>query len=60
MFRGGRGGERQGEKHQCMVASHTPATGELADNPGMCPDWESNWQHLLNPLSYTSQVKAYF
>ena len=38
----GRGGEREGEKHQCAVASHTPLTGDLVRNPGMCPDWESN------------------
>ena len=25
------------------VASCTPPTGDLARNPGMCPDWESNW-----------------
>ena len=25
-----------------MVASHVPPTGDLACNPGMCPDWESN------------------
>ena len=24
------------------VASHLPSTGDLADNPGMYPDWESN------------------
>ena len=24
-----------------MVASLTPPTGDLACNPGMCPDWES-------------------
>ena len=35
-------GEREGEKHQCVVASLTPPTGDLACNPGMCPDWESN------------------
>ena len=35
-------GEREGEKHQCVVASCTPPTGNLAHNPGMCPDWESN------------------
>ena len=34
---------RQGEKHQCVVASRAPPTGDLACNPGMCPDWESNW-----------------
>ena len=40
----GREGEREGEKYQCVVASRTPPTGDLACNPGMCPDWESNWQ----------------
>ena len=38
----GREEEREGEKHKCVVASHTPPTGDLACNPGMCPDWESN------------------
>ena len=37
-----REGEREGEKH-CVVASHVPPTGDLAHNPGRCPDWESNW-----------------
>ena len=40
----GREGEREGEKHQCVVASHTFPTGGLARNPGMGPDWESNWR----------------
>ena len=31
------------EKHQCVVAFRKPPTGNLAHNPGMCPDWESNW-----------------
>ena len=31
----GKEGEREGQKHQCVVASHTPATGDLAHNPGM-------------------------
>ena len=35
----GREGET-GEKHQCVVASLTPPTGDLAGNPGMCPDLE--------------------
>ena len=34
--------EREEEEHQCVVASCTPPTGDLAHNPGMCPDWESN------------------
>ena len=38
----GREGEREGEKHQYVVASHEPHTGDLACNPGMCPEWESN------------------
>ena len=45
MFRErGREGEREGEKHQCVVVSHMPPTGDPACNPGMCPDWEWNWQ----------------
>ena len=27
--RGGREGEREGEKHQCLVASHMPPTEDL-------------------------------
>ena len=27
-----------------MDASHKPPTGDLACNPGMCPDWELNQQ----------------
>ena len=38
----GREGGREGEKHQCVVASSTPPARDLACNPGMCPDWESN------------------
>ena len=43
MFRQrGRETEREGEKHQCVVASHRPPTGDLARNSGMCLDWELN------------------
>ena len=35
-------GEREGEKRQYVVASPVPHTGDLAHNPPMCPDWESN------------------
>ena len=35
--RGGREGGREGEKH-LLVASHMPPTGDLAHNPGMCPE----------------------
>ena len=34
----GRELEREGEKHQCVVASHMPPTGDLARNSGRCPD----------------------
>ena len=33
----GRVGEREGEKHQCVVASHVPPTGDLAHNLGVYP-----------------------
>ena len=23
---------------------HLPSAGDMACNPGMCPDWELNWQ----------------
>ena len=36
----GREGEREGEKHQCVVASQVPPTGDLAHNPVICPDGE--------------------
>ena len=57
----GEGREKEGEKHRCVVASYVPPTGDLAHNPGMCPDWESTGDPLvhrpvLNPLSHTSQV----
>ena len=38
--------EREGEKHPCVSCgwqtSHMPPTGDLAHNPGTCPDWELN------------------
>ena len=32
----GREGEREVEKNQCVVTSHSPYAGDLAHNPGMC------------------------
>ena len=37
-------GKRGRKKHQCVVASDTSPTGDLACNPGMCPDWELKWR----------------
>ena len=61
----GKEGERKGEKHQCVVASHASPTGDLACNPGMCPNWEllvtlwfPGWL-ALNPLSHTSQGPSF-
>ena len=48
----GREGEKEGEKYQCVVASHAPPTRDLAHNPGMCPDLE------LNQLPFGSQAGA--
>ena len=49
----GREGER-GEKHQCVVASHAPPTGDAARNPGMCPDWELN----LRPFGSQTRTQS--
>ena len=59
-------GEKRGiETPMCGCLSHAP-TGDLAHNPGICPDWKSNWRpfgsHRLvqNPLSHTSQGHLLF
>ena len=55
MFREkGRKAEREGEKHQCVVASWVYLTGDLARNPGMCPDWKSN----LQPFSLQASTQS--
>ena len=53
--------EREGEKYQCVVTPHVLPTGDLAHNPGMCPNQESNWRPFgsLNPLSHTSQGASF-
>ena len=43
-FQRGEGREKEGNKHQCVVVSYTPPTGDLAHNPGKSPDWKSNWR----------------
>ena len=50
----GKEGGREWEKHQCVVASCTASTGDLARNPGMCPDWESNQRPLGSQASTQS------
>ena len=46
----------EGERHQCVVASHTPPTRDLACNLGMCPDWESNqWPFGLQASAQSTE-----
>ena len=43
----GREGGREGEQHQCVVASYVgpwEPTGDLTHNQTSALDWESNWQ----------------
>ena len=46
----GKGREKERERNidvretHHLVASHMPPAGDLSQNPGMCPDKESNWQ----------------
>ena len=48
----GEGREKEGEKHQCVVAFHTLPTGDLLRNRGMCLDEE------LNQRPFGSQAHA--
>ena len=46
---------REKKEHQCVVASRVSPTGDLAHNPDLCPEKESNQRSLarrpaLNPL----------
>ena len=56
-FREGKGEEREGEKHQCVVTSHAPPTGDLARNQDMCPDWELNRQPFGLQASIQSRAR---
>ena len=53
----GREGEREGKTNvqgkDRSVALHTPPHGDLASNPGMCPDQESN----LRPFTLQNDVQ---
>ena len=44
---------REGEKHQLVVCCTAP-TGDMARNPGMYPDWESNQQPFGSQASTQS------
>ena len=56
----GEGKEKDRERNIDGLPLTCPPTGNLACNPGMCPDWESNHDLSVcgttpNPLSHTSQ-----
>ena len=56
----GEGREKEREKNidvwriHPSVASRTSTTGDLAHNPGMYPDWESNWRPFGSQASTQS------
>ena len=54
----GREGEREGEKYQYVVVSQASPTGDLACNPGMCPDRQSN-QRLFGSQAGTQPTELH-
>ena len=59
------GREKRGEKHQCVVASCVPPTGNLAQNQAcaLTRNGTSNplvHRSALNPLSHTIQGSSFF
>ena len=59
----GQEGEREGEKHQCMVASHTPPTGPTTQACVLTGNQMGDpliHRLALNPLSHTSQGYCHF
>ena len=60
-FYRGEGKEKERERNiNVWLSFACPRHGDLACNPGMCPDWESNCQPFgsqasTQPLSHTSQ-----
>ena len=55
IFETGEGKEIERERNDRLSLMCT-LTGDLAQNPGMCPDWELNWQ----PFSLPSQGSYFF
>ena len=51
-------GKGEREKHQCVVASCTLPTGDLARNRGVCPNWELNRRPFASP-SYTQPTEPH-
>ena len=60
----GRQREREGNISMWLPLA-CPQMGNLACNPGMCPDWETNQQRFgsqasTNPLSHTRQGSLFY
>ena len=57
-----RKGEREGEKHQCVVAFLATPTGDLTCNPGTCPrlgiQLVTLWFAVLNSIHWTTPAMA--
>ena len=53
-LQGGKGGEKRGRETSMCGASHMPPTGDMARNPRMCPNRESNWQ----PFSFQTGTQS--
>ena len=60
----GRVGEKEGEKHPCVVASHLSRTGDPACNPGMCPwlgiELATLWFTGQRSIHWATPARAYF
>ena len=60
-WREGKGRRKRGGETSmcgCLIASHVPLTGDLARNPGMCPDWELN-QRPFGSQASTQSTELY-
>ena len=51
----GREGEIKREKNQFVVAFCMPPTGDLAWNPGLCPDWDLTAYGLVRRAALSPQ-----
>ena len=50
--------EREGKKHQSVASPPPPPTGDMASNPGKCPDWELNrWSFSLQAGAQSTEPR---
>ena len=52
----GEGKEKEREKHQWEVSYHVPMTGDLACNPGTCPDWDRTGDPLAQARTQSTEL----